>query len=443
MLFRSVAGIPTFRAMVAADVPTLNQNTTGTASNVTGTVAVANGGSGATTAAAARTNFGATTVGSNLFTLTNPSAVTFPRFNADNTVSALDAATFRTAIGAGTSSTTGTVTSVAAGSYLTGGTITTSGTLAVDATSANTASKVVARDASGNFSAGTITASLTGTASYASDAGQVSSTNIGKTGSTGLRAVSSTTDWSNLPIGYSAMFLSGQTATGAPTSNYFFFTKTANRDAGGGWGGIAFDYNGGDFYYGSTTVYSSYATWYKLAKADGSNASGTWGISISGNATTATTASSCSGNAATATTATTATTANALNTSNNYQVNSLGVGTAASGTAGEIRATNNVTAYYSDERLKTRLGGIENALDKLCSLDGFYYEANETAQALGYSVRREVGLSAQQVQAVLPEVVVPAPIDDKYLTIHYDRVIPLLVEAIKELRAEIATLKGQ
>ena len=255
--------------------------------------------------------------------------------------------------------------------------------------------------------------------------------------------VSSTTDWSNLPIGYSAMFLSGQTATGAPTSNYFFFTKTANRDAGGGWGGIAFDYNGGDFYYGNTTVYSSYATWYKLAKADGSNASGTWGISISGNATTATTASSCSGNAATATTATTATTANALNTSNNYQVNSLGVGTAASGTAGEIRATNNVTAYYSDERLKTRLGGIENALDKLCSLDGFYYEANETAQALGYSVRREVGLSAQQVQAVLPEVVVPAPIDDKYLTIHYDRVIPLLVEAIKELRAEIATLKGQ
>lgn len=63
--------------------------------------------------------------------------------------------------------TTGTVTSVAAGSYLTGGTITTSGTLAVDATSANTASKVVARDASGNFSAGTITAALSGNASTA------------------------------------------------------------------------------------------------------------------------------------------------------------------------------------------------------------------------------------------------------------------------------------
>jgi hypothetical protein len=43
------AGVPTFRAIVAADIPTLNQNTTGTASNVTGTVAIANGGTGQTT----------------------------------------------------------------------------------------------------------------------------------------------------------------------------------------------------------------------------------------------------------------------------------------------------------------------------------------------------------------------------------------------------------
>jgi hypothetical protein len=53
------AGVPTFRAIVAADIPTLNQNTTGTASNVTGTVAIANGGTGATTAATALTNLGA------------------------------------------------------------------------------------------------------------------------------------------------------------------------------------------------------------------------------------------------------------------------------------------------------------------------------------------------------------------------------------------------
>jgi hypothetical protein len=91
---------------------TINVNTSGTAANVTGTVAVANGGTGSTTAAGARTSLGATTLGANLFTVPNPSAITFPRFNADNTVSSLSAADFRTAIGAGTGS--GTVTGVTA-----------------------------------------------------------------------------------------------------------------------------------------------------------------------------------------------------------------------------------------------------------------------------------------------------------------------------------------
>lgn len=110
--------------------------TTG-AVTLAGTLGVANGGTGATTAAAARTNLGATTVGSNFFTLTNPSAITFPRINADNTVSTLDAATFRTAIGAGTGN--GSVTSVdvsgnTTGLTFTGGPITTSGTITLGGT---------------------------------------------------------------------------------------------------------------------------------------------------------------------------------------------------------------------------------------------------------------------------------------------------------------------
>jgi hypothetical protein len=130
--------------------------------------------------------------------------------------------------------------------------------------------------------------------------------------------------------------------------------------------------------------------------------------------------------------------------SSNVQFTSIGVNTAPDTTnLGSIRATGAVTAYYSDERLKTKLGNIENALDKLISLSGFYYEANETAQALGYNVKREVGVSAQEVQRVLPEVVEAAPISDEYLTVQYDRIVPLIIEAIKELKSEVDAIKGK
>jgi hypothetical protein len=120
------------------------------ATNVTGTLPVANGGSGGTTASAARTNFGATTLGGNLFTITNPSAVTFPRFNADNTVSSLSASDFRTAIGAGTGG--GSVTSVAGTGSANGltlsGTVTSTGniTLGGSVTSLTTTNFTIAEE---------------------------------------------------------------------------------------------------------------------------------------------------------------------------------------------------------------------------------------------------------------------------------------------------------
>lgn len=124
------------QANVTGTLPIANGGTGSTSTtycnvqtNITGVLPVASGGTGATTVATARTALGATIVGGNVFTLTNPSAITFPRFNADNTVSALNAADFRTAIGVGTG--TGTVTSVSGTGSANGlslsGTVTSSG----------------------------------------------------------------------------------------------------------------------------------------------------------------------------------------------------------------------------------------------------------------------------------------------------------------------------
>lgn len=116
----------------------------------------------------------------------------------------------------------------------------------------------------------------------------------------------------------------------------------------------------------------------------------------------------------------------------------------SSNVGGQIICAGNITAFYSDERLKVHVGEIEDPLDKINKLTAFYYHANKTAEALGYDPSiREIGLSAQEVQAIMPEAVAPAPADPNYLTIRYERLIPLLVEAIKELQSEVQRLKAQ
>ena len=123
----------------------------------------------------------------------------------------------------------------------------------------------------------------------------------------------------------------------------------------------------------------------------------------------------------------------------------------------QIAASGQITAYYSDERLKTSTGNIENAIDKVKSLNGFTYVENELARSLGYSnTRQQVGISAQEIQAILPEAVSLAPVDmhtdefsgeitslsgEDYLTVDYSRIVPLLIEAIKEQQVQIDELK--
>jgi hypothetical protein len=119
---------------------------------------------------------------------------------------------------------------------------------------------------------------------------------------------------------------------------------------------------------------------------------------------------------------------------------------------GSIGASSDITAYYSDERLKTKTGALENALDKVCSLDTFTYMNNELAKSFGFDDEiQRVGVSAQQVQKVLPEAVKIAPFDaegkegsksgENYLTVQYEKLVPLLIAAIKEQAKQIEDLK--
>jgi len=107
-----------------------------------------------------------------------------------------------------------------------------------------------------------------------------------------------------------------------------------------------------------------------------------------------------------------------------------------------LSVAGDIIAFASDERLKENIQPLENALDKVLSLNGFTYNFNEIGESLGFDGSiRYVGVSAQQIQEVLPEAVKPAPADSKYITVQYEKLVPLLIEAIKELKAEINELK--
>jgi hypothetical protein len=137
------------------------------------------------------------------------------------------------------------------------------------------------------------------------------------------------------------------------------------------------------------------------------------------------------------------------------QINSLGVGTAAPTTTGQIRATETITSWYSDDRLKTNIEIIPNALNKVMALRGVTFNANKLAESFGYSSKeKQVGVLASDVKSVLPEAVKPAPFDimlfentevsrsgENYQTVQYEKLVPLLIEAIKELNNQIKQLK--
>jgi uncharacterized coiled-coil protein SlyX len=129
---------------------------------------------------------------------------------------------------------------------------------------------------------------------------------------------------------------------------------------------------------------------------------------------------------------------------NNYQFNSIGVGSAtvASGVNGEIRAQGDITAFYSsDERLKENIQPIVDALSKVESISGNTYDWKEGFETIHSHTGHDIGVIAQEIEKVLPEVVTNR--ETGYKAVQYEKIVPLLIEAIKELSAKVKELESK
>jgi len=108
---------------------------------------------------------------------------------------------------------------------------------------------------------------------------------------------------------------------------------------------------------------------------------------------------------------------------------------------GAFTATGDITAFgTSDERLKTNVSVIDNALDKINKISGYTFNWNELAEDKDQTLR-EAGVLAQEVEEVLPEVTTTR--EDGYKAVRYEKLVPLLIEAIKELSEKVERLEKE
>jgi hypothetical protein len=150
-----------------------------------------------------------------------------------------------------------------------------------------------------------------------------------------------------------------------------------------------------------------------------------------------------------------------ITTSNVYSLTNVSIGTASNidtlTVDGAIICSKGITTSFSDNRLKNYTSNIANPIDLINRLNGFHFVPNDLAMNYGFTKTPDVGLSAQEVQSILPEIVRLAPFDmkrdtynnivsksgDDFLTICYEKMAPLFVEAIKALKKELNELREE
>jgi hypothetical protein len=126
----------------------------------------------------------------------------------------------------------------------------------------------------------------------------------------------------------------------------------------------------------------------------------------------------------------------------NYQFNSIGVNIAPTGVAGEIVATADITAFYSsDIRLKENIQPIENALEKVNQISGNTYNWKNGFEEIHSHKGTDVGVIAQEIEQILPQIVTNR--DNGFKAVQYEKIIPLLIESIKELSAKVDRLENK